>query len=129
MVSLWRLIVNTRRALNSTMENIKPNKPRKICSRNTCRFFASSINGRTSEGRYAEITREKPGKCIRALFFSGNSRHNVAASATRQNGTDHAKSYHAISGASDASNARLAIHVEPANTPMAIATGKYKRQM
>src|ERR1700732_3022683 len=68
-----------------------------------------------------------PEACPGALACSGDSCQNAAANVTQQKGTDHVKSYQAVSGASEMACARLPIQVEAANTAILKATGKYKR--
>src|ERR1041385_3797875 len=115
------------RTLKRMIEKIKPKRPRKSCSRSRALYLTKSITGRMSDGRKTRITRERLGSFKGAPILPAESCQKLASSAMRQNGIDHARSYHAVSGALEASCARFAIHVDIEKTPIIPDIGKYSR--
>src|SRR5579864_1616227 len=128
-VSRWRRWVNINRTLKRIIEKIKPKRPRKSCLRSRVGYSTNNIRGRISDGRKTRMTREMLGSFKGALVLPGECCQKLPCSAMRQNGIDHARSYHAVSDALEASCARFAIHVETVKMPMIPAIGKYSRRI
>src|ERR1051326_6025463 len=99
------------RTLKRMIEKIKPKRPRKSCSRSRARYLTNNITGRMSDGRKTRITREMLGSFRGALILREEPCQKLVSTAMRQNGIDHSRSCHAVSGPLEASCARFAIHV------------------